>query len=127
MNGNGNGADNDDSDHEQQQNGLLRSHRFMNFNEKEINEYVSSEEEVDDDLLLANHGDVNAEDSDGGVDLPRHGGNKRAQSMIFKPFRPGKQHDALRQIPQSVQEIHKKEPLYKTNQRKLPHAIQALQ
>ena len=61
------------------------------------------------------------EDSDGNIDLPNK--NKRAQSMIFKPFRPGKQHDALRQIPQSVQEIHKKEPLYKTNQRKLPHAI----
>ena len=90
---------------EEEKANLLRSHRFMDFTDKEINEYVSSDEEEEkaQDKLLVQ--DVICDDeSESGQES---GGrvndfNVRSRSMIFKPFRPGKAHDALRQIPQSV-------------------------
>ena len=86
----------------------------MDFTEKELNEYVSSDEE---EIKLPNQDELKNIAS---VNFSKNGSQDnmmdgRAQSMIFKPFKPGKMHSALDRIPQSVQEFRNQQPLFQRN------------
>ena len=65
---------------------LLRSHRFMEYNEEEMDENPSNAEDDKQKDNFESEGESNGSNRDQG----------RARSMIFKPFRPGTEHDALR-------------------------------
>ena len=115
---------------EEEEHQLQRSHRFVNYNEKDINEYVSSDEDPDEvfqppDNKIPN-GAVAAParvaQSNGDFDF-----GDRARSYVFKPFRPGRGDSAMRQIPQSVLTIKKAQNLYQINPRKLPKELQEKQ
>jgi len=96
----------------------------MDFNEKEINEYVSSDEEQEEEKQIVE--EVKREDASDKSEL-EFGSNKSGQkagSMIFHPFKPGKKHAGMRPPSHTVQEIHSAKPLYQKNQRKLPIEIQ---
>jgi len=96
----------------------------MDFNEKEINEYVSSDEEEEEKQIVE---EVKREDGSDWQSELEFGSNKsggRAGSMIFHPFKPGKKHAGMRPPSHTVQEIHSAKPLYQKNQRKLPIEIQ---
>lgn len=75
---------------------MLRSHRFMDFTEKEFNEWVSSDEEEEKDEIDP------AKDSKD-PDSDRMG--LRSNSMIFKPFKPGKMNSDFRKMPKSLHEL----------------------
>jgi len=73
---------------------LLRSARYENFDERMVNEYVSSDE--DNNAIIeegksendSELGNLAADDN-----VPR---KKKAGSMIFPPFKPGRVHQGLR-------------------------------
>ena len=69
---------------------LQRSARFMDFDEKEVNEYVSSGEEEEKIVEEVKGGGSEIEFNMSGRK------NKPGGSMIFKPFKPGKYHAGLR-------------------------------
>lgn len=81
---------------------LLRSVRYVNFDEREIDEYVSSESDEDDSseeehkLIEERPKMFNMSESDI---------NQSKIDMIFMPFKPGKDHNNLRQFPHSAQNI----------------------
>ena len=89
----------------------------MDFNEKEVDEYVSSsdEEEQKQEGIQEERKGENESDVDFSQRGDARSAGGRAGSLIFKPFKPGKQHDALRQIPLSVQEIYDKKSLFSKN------------
>ena len=73
----------------------MRSARFMDFNERDFNEYLSDDDEEEG----KNIDDVDFSADDGsGMSL---GNPNRARSAIFKSFKPGINND-LRQIPNSA-------------------------
>ena len=101
----------------------------MDFNEKEFDEYVSSGEEED--------GPKNVEVNAPNRNTPQKNNNNavegaasvnlssRADSMIFKPFRPGHKHTAFEEFPKSVIEISVHRPFAELAQRKLPETLKA--
>ena len=96
---------------EQKQQELQRSVRFMDFNERDFNEYVSS----DDEEMKQAQGDPGQPRVIRNGDRAASDGEFRKREMMIQPFKPGKAHNGLRQIPQSVQEIKYTDPLFKKN------------
>ena len=96
---------------------LLKSARYYNFDDKYFNEYVSSGEDEEEEKkeCLDLHDDAVESDI------------KRSNSIIFKAFKPGQVHAAFNQIPQSHAIISPHEPLFKKNQRKLPNSLKEKQ
>ena len=100
---------------EEEQENLLRSQRFMEFDEKELNECIDSDEEGKEHEFKPASSGFNSDSGDS-----KQQDEYRAKSMIFKPFKPGHPQNFFRQIPNSALEIKMLEPLFKRNQRKLP-------
>ena len=105
----------------------------MDFNEAEFDEYVPSDDDENDvknieiqvngkkeKTPLKNNGENSCRPS---VNEPSVDLSNRANSMIFKPFRPGQKHSALEEFPKSVIEITIHKPFADLSQRRLPAAL----
>ena len=102
----------------------------MDFNEEEFDEYVASdgdEEEVKNIEAEVNGKNVVTPQKNAGesscrpsLNSPSVNLSNRANSMIFKPFKPGQKHSALEEFPKSVIEITLHKPFADLAQRRLP-------
>lgn len=66
----------------------------MNFDQREVDEYVSSDEEdkaQDRNKIIEENKNEDAAAA-----------KSKKNDMIFKPFKPGKCHAGMRQFPQSI-------------------------
>ena len=91
----------------------------MNFDQHEVDEYVSSDEDAGKVDYAKNMI----------IEENKQNNNIRGkkQDIIIQSFKPGKCHAGMRQFPQSIEEIKVQEPMATLTFRKLPAVLQEKQ